>query len=88
MDIYYKDNVIDEVKSSKFLGMHTDNHMNWKNPCRTNSSQIECCMLLDKELHSHFKSGYFQYGLLCLLSFRTSIWDNLLGKFNTPTSSI
>ena len=31
LDIYYKGNVIDEVKSTKFLGMHTDNHMNWKN---------------------------------------------------------
>ena len=31
LDIYYTDNVIDEVKSTKFLGMHIDNHMNWKN---------------------------------------------------------
>jgi hypothetical protein len=31
LDIYYKDNVIDEVKSTIFLGMHTDNHMNWEN---------------------------------------------------------
>ena len=31
LDIYYKDNVIDEVKSTKFLGMHIDHHMNWKN---------------------------------------------------------
>jgi hypothetical protein len=30
LDIYYKDNVIDEVKSAKFLGMYIDNHMNWK----------------------------------------------------------
>ena len=29
--IYYKDNVIDEVKSTKFLGIHIDNHTNWKN---------------------------------------------------------
>lgn len=27
----YKDNVIDEVKGTKFLGMHIDNHMTWKN---------------------------------------------------------
>jgi len=31
LDIYYKDNVIDEVKGTKFLDMHIDNHMNWKN---------------------------------------------------------
>ena len=30
LNIYYKDNVIDEVKSTKFLGIHIDNHMNWK----------------------------------------------------------
>jgi hypothetical protein len=31
LDVYYKDNVIDEVKSTKFLGKDIDNHMNWKN---------------------------------------------------------
>jgi len=31
LDIYYKNYVIDEIKSTKFLGMHIDNHMNWKN---------------------------------------------------------
>ena len=30
LDIYYKDYVIDEVKSTKSLGMHTENQMNWK----------------------------------------------------------
>jgi hypothetical protein len=57
-------------------------------PCRTNSSYIECCMLLDKEHNSYFKSGNFAYGLLCVLSFTTSIWNYLLGKFNTFASSI
>jgi len=31
LDIIYKDNIIDEVKSTKFLGMHIHNLMNWKN---------------------------------------------------------
>jgi hypothetical protein len=31
LDIYYKDNLIDEVKSTKCLGMCIDNHINWKN---------------------------------------------------------
>ena len=29
--IYYKDNIRVELKSTKFLGMPTENHMNWKN---------------------------------------------------------
>ena len=37
-------------------------------------------MLLDKEFNSHFKSGYFAYGLLRVLSFITSIQNNLLGN--------
>jgi hypothetical protein len=31
LGIYYKDNVIDEVKSAKFLCMLINNQMNWKN---------------------------------------------------------
>ena len=31
LGIYYKDNLIGEIKSTKFLGMHIDYHMNWKN---------------------------------------------------------
>ena len=88
MDIYYKDNVIDEVKSAKFLGMLINNQMNWKNHVGQVLPKSECCMLLDKELNSLFKSGYFAYGLLCILAFSTSIWNNLLGKFNTCVSSI
>jgi len=45
-------------------------------------------MLLDKKLNSQYKSGYFECGILCILSFSTSIWNNFLGKFNTCTSSI
>ena len=48
----------------------------------------EYCMFLNKELNSHFKSRYSAYGLLRILSFSTSIWNNLLEKFNTCASSI
>jgi hypothetical protein len=30
LDISFKDNVLGEVNSTKFLGMHINNHMNWK----------------------------------------------------------
>jgi hypothetical protein len=37
-------------------------------------------MFLNKEFNSHLKSGYSAYGLLCILSLSTSIWNNLLGN--------
>jgi len=33
-------------------------------------------MLLDRELNSHFKSGYFMYGLLCVLQYGIIFWGN------------
>jgi hypothetical protein len=30
LDISFKGNVLDEVNSTKFLGIRLDNHMNWK----------------------------------------------------------
>jgi len=36
-------------------------------------------MLLNAEINSSFKSGYFAYGPHCVLSFSTSIWNKLLG---------
>jgi hypothetical protein len=38
--IYYKDNLIDEVKSTKFLGMCIENHMNWKNNINQTLSKL------------------------------------------------
>ena len=35
LDIYYKDNAIDKVRSTKFLGMHI---YELEKPCRSNSS--------------------------------------------------
>jgi hypothetical protein len=31
LDFYYNDNLIDEIKSTKFIGMCIDGNMNWKN---------------------------------------------------------
>ena len=50
LDIYYKDNVIDEVKSTKFLGMHTENHMNWKNHAERILSKLSASYSLIKRL--------------------------------------
>ena len=57
--------------------------MNWKNHVEQILPKLSAAKLLDKELNSHLKSRYFAYGILCLLSFSTSIWNNLLGKFST-----
>ena len=53
LDIYYKDNVIDEVKSTKFLGMHTENHMNWKNHAERILSKLSgSCSLIKRLIHN------------------------------------
>ena len=57
LDNYYKDNVTDKVKSTTFLGAYRQSY-ELEKPCGTNSSKTECCMLLNKELNSHFKSQF------------------------------
>ena len=65
-DIYYKDNVIDEVKSTVFLGMHTDNHMNWKNHVGQILPKLSAaCFLIRKLIHTLnpdvLRTVYFAY---------------------------
>jgi len=88
LDIYYKDNVIDEVKSTKFLGTLIDNHKNWNNHVEHILPKLSAACFSKKEFNSPFKSGYFAYGLLSKLSFSTSLRNNLMRKFNTCASSI
>jgi len=53
LDIYYKDNVIVEVKSTKFLGMHTEYHMNWKNHAERILSKLSAsCTLIKRLIHN------------------------------------
>jgi len=53
LDIYYKDNVIGEEKSTKFLGMHIDNHMNWKNHVEQILPKLSAaCFLMKKLIHT------------------------------------
>jgi len=80
LGIYYKDNVIDEVKSTKFLGMHIDNHMNWKNHVEQILPKLSAaCFLIRNLIHTlnpdilhmvffaYFHS-VFQYGII--------FWEN------------
>jgi len=53
LDIYYKDNVIHEVKSTKFVGIHTEKHMNWKNPAERILSKLSAsCSLIKPLIHN------------------------------------
>jgi hypothetical protein len=53
LDIYYKDNLIGEVKSTKFLGMHIDNHMNWKNHVERILPKLSAaCFLIRNLIHT------------------------------------
>jgi len=53
LDIYYKDNKIDKVKSIKLLGMHTDNDINWKNHVEhVLPKSSAACFLIRKLIHT------------------------------------
>lgn len=88
LDIYYKDNVTDEVKSMKFLGMHIDNHMNWKNHADQILPKLSAaCFSISNLIHT------LNPDILCMVYFAyfhsvLQVWNNLLGKFNTCTLSI
>jgi hypothetical protein len=53
LGIYYKNNLIDEVKSTKFLGMCIDNHMNWKNHINQTLSKLStACFSIRNLIHT------------------------------------
>jgi hypothetical protein len=55
MDVLYKDHVLEEVHSTKFLGLNIDKSYALENSYRTIISQIECGMFYDKKLKPHLK---------------------------------
>ena len=50
LDIYYKDNVIDEVKSIQFLGMRIDNNVIWKNHVEQIPPELSAAYFLIRNL--------------------------------------
>ena len=53
LGIHYKDNVMDEVKGTIFLGMHIDNHMNWKNHVEQILPKLSAaCFSIRKLIHT------------------------------------
>jgi hypothetical protein len=49
----HNDNIIDEVKSTKFLGTHIDNHLNWKNHVeKILPKSSAACFSLRKLIHN------------------------------------
>jgi len=53
LDIYCKDNVIDEVKSIKFLGMHIVNYVIWKNHVEQIPPKLSvACFLIRNLIHT------------------------------------
>jgi len=88
LDIYYKDNVTDEVKSTKFLGMHINNHMNWKNHADQIIPKFSAACFSISNLINILNPNILCMVYFVYTSFSTSVWNNLLGKFNTSASSI
>jgi len=80
LDIYYKDKVIDEVKGTKFLGMRTDNHMNWKNHVEQIPPKMSAaCFSIRNLLHilnpDILRMVYFAY-FHSVLQYEIIFWAN------------
>jgi len=80
LDIYYKNNVIDEVKSTKFLGMHIDNHMNWTNHVEQILPKLSAaCFSIRKLIHTLYPDilhmVYFVY-FHSVLQYGIIFWGN------------
>jgi hypothetical protein len=80
LDIYYEDNVIDEVKSTEFLGMPINNHMNWKNHVKQILPKLSvACFLIKNLIHTlnldTLCMVYFAY-IHLLLQYGIIFWGN------------
>jgi len=80
LDIYYKDNVLDEVKSTKVLGMHIDNHVNWKNHVEQILPKLgAACFLIRNLIHPSnldiTRMVYFAYSH-SVLQYGMIFWGN------------
>jgi len=66
LDISLKDNVLDEVNSTKFLGIHIDNHINWKTHIEQISHKLNVvCYMIRNITHTlnadTLRMVYFAY---------------------------
>jgi hypothetical protein len=80
LGIYYKDNLIDEVKSTTFLGMCIDNHMNWKNHINQTLSKLStACFSIRNLIHTLkpdiLRMVYFAY-FYSILTYGIICWGN------------
>ena len=81
LDIYCKYNVIDEVKSTKFLGMHIENHMNWKNHVKQILPKLSVACFSIRNLIHTLNLGILR--MVCFAYFSsvpqngTIFWENL-----------
>ena len=80
LDIYYKGNMIGEEKSAKFVGMHIDNHMNWKNHAEEILPKLSAaCFLMKYLIHTlnldTLHMVYFAY-IHLLFPYGIIFWGN------------
>jgi hypothetical protein len=81
LDIFFKDNVLDEVNSTKFLGIRIDNHMNWKTHVEQISHKLNAaCFTIINVTHTLttdiLRMVYFAY-FHPILQYGIIFWGNL-----------
>jgi hypothetical protein len=79
LSIGYSDKYMEESVHTKFLGLHIDNHLNWKNHIDQLILKLSgACYAVRSLLHisntDTLKSIYF-----CLFSLHNEVWNNFVG---------
>jgi hypothetical protein len=79
LNIGYVDKTIEEVETTKFLGLQIDNNLKWKTHIQCIIPKLSSACFAMKTCESrNFKISL----LFCLLPFHNVIWNSFLGKLN------
>jgi hypothetical protein len=79
LTIGYKDKYIEEVVSTKFLGIHLDNHLNSNNHIDQIIPKLSAACYVVRQTLSFCQSKHSQVKLLRLFSLCCQVWNNFLG---------
>jgi hypothetical protein len=77
--IGYKEKYIEETVKKKFLGLHIDNHLNWKNHIDQMIPKLSGACYTVRLMFHISNITTLKISLFHILSFYYKVWNNFLG---------